>query len=189
MESRFEDGKFGGTIFTHTKLSNEEIENVPPSSIAFKWLNEGVILKTYFGHGSVELVQFQNLESPSTIDNDGRMPIMNAWGCKTGNCFLTHDRSLGERNVFAPNKAAISYSATDGIGFISSIGTFGRDWYDLMSNDLMGQPIGLINQAAFERNKNTNINTVQQLRQNQISSIYRWILFFLKLIYIIWAWQ
>ncbi len=165
FESHFEQGTFGGDVFTFTKLSNEEIEDVPPSSQAAQWLDEGVVLKTYFGHGSVELVQFQNLEDPATINNIDRTPVMNAWGCSTGNCFLAHDRSLGERNVFAARKGAISYSATSGIGHIGTIQSFGSVWYDMISTEMYGEPIGEAYRKTNERLKNATGALRQLLEQ------------------------
>ena len=156
MENLIEEGQFGADIFTHTKQSSEVIEDVPPASIASQWLDDGVIMKTYFGHGSVTTVQFQNLESPSAINNVGRYPVMNAWGCETGNCFVVTDNSLGERNLFAPSTGGISYSATSGLGSIPSIRSYGTTYYRLLADDFATSPIGLAHREALDLLKSSN---------------------------------
>ena len=150
MRDIIENGSFGAKIYSHLNFTDDLPTEVLNVEHAQDLMNvDGVILKTYFGHGATETTQLDNFENTFFMKNH-RYPISTAMGCYTGNSFIHKSNSLGETNLFTPNKGSISYIATTGAGYIQRLLRYGKIWYNLMSNQLYGKSVGLSFQRTID---------------------------------------
>ena len=165
MSSILEDNKIGPDVFTQSITSQDQIQDITSEEV-LNLINEGVMMKTYFGHGSIATTQFNAYEDPQFLRNQDRYPIMMSLGCYTGNVFV-NDESLGETNILVPNKGASIYLATSGLGFLNALNNFGRTWYKFLGEENYGESIGqafLHIMREFDDSDQIGIKTlVQQL--------------------------
>ncbi len=140
MANILEAGDLGMEVTTVSRQSNDIIEG-SVNEKTLRLINDGIMIKSYFGHGAVTTTQFQGYEDPFFLNNEGKYPLMLALGCHTGNVF-TNAISLGESNVLTESKGAIAYIATSGLGFLSALDIFGKDWYDELSSDFFEKSLG-----------------------------------------------
>ncbi len=163
MATLVEGDPFAGTVYTVKKESNDVIEGSVTKQV-LDLLNDGVLLKTYFGHGAITTTEFQGFEDPFFLDNKDRYPVMLALGCLTGNVF-TEVVSLSENNVLTTDKGATLYMATSGLGFLTALDQFASVWYTYLLDELRGQPIGVSIQKTLA--KFDDIGAASQKTLNQ----------------------
>jgi hypothetical protein len=139
MGREIEEGTFGGEVTSFYKTSTDPIQSSQSEGI-FGRINEGVSILTFFGHASAGTFDF-NIDNPENYNNTNKYPLMLSLGCYSGNMFDSF-RSIGERFIFLENSGAGVYGASRGLGFIHALSNFGRYFYEQMSTDLYGRPIG-----------------------------------------------
>ncbi|RME98093.1 MAG: hypothetical protein D6772_09525, partial [Bacteroidetes bacterium] len=140
-----ETGRFGAEVTSFYKASSDPIEVSQTESI-FGRINEGVSLITFFGHSSAGNFDF-SIDQPENYENFGKYPLMLSLGCYSGNSF-TAAKSIGEEFVFMERGAAAAYAASRGLGFIHALAAFGNTFSRYASDDLYGQPIGVLLQSS-----------------------------------------
>ncbi len=163
MAKHLSDGSMGITTRTVTKESNDVIDGTASQNV-LDYINDGILLKSFFGHGATTATQFQGFEDPFFLNNSERYPIMLALGCHTGNIF-TREVSLGESNVLAPEKGASIYLATSGLGFLSALDDFGLEWAKLLGSAQYGHPLATTIQhiiRTFDHSTSDAIKTLMQ---------------------------
>lgn len=141
MQGLVENSTFGGQVRSFFKTTTDPIQEALTSSI-FERINEGVSVISFFGHSSTNTFDF-SIDNPENYSNRGKYPLMLSLGCYSGNAFSA-GRGVGERFIGFENKGAIAFGASRGLGFITSLGDFGQNFYRLMSGELYGEPIGNI---------------------------------------------
>lgn len=99
--------KFGANVSGLFKNSTDPIQ-IAQNIFLDSLINTGVSLITFFGHSATTTTDF-NLD-PDHMDNKGKYHLMLSNGCFVGSIFVDF-RSLSERFVLTPNKAAIGYVA------------------------------------------------------------------------------
>ncbi|PHI20940.1 hypothetical protein CEQ90_04425 [Lewinellaceae bacterium SD302] len=151
MEFEVENNEFAGSVSSFFKTSSDPIEESREQAI-FNRINEGTSIVTFFGHSSSQGFDF-NIDNPENYLNEDRYPLMLSLGCYSGDAF-TSLRSIGERFVLLPNKGAIAFGASKGLGYIPVLGAFGRKYYDLMGGELYGRGIGEILNGSINHFKN-----------------------------------
>ena len=134
-------GGFAADITPYYKSSTDAIE-VSVSERIFETINNGVSIITFFGHSSPGTFDF-NIDNPDNYNNYGKYPLLMSLGCYSGDMFGS-GRSIGERFIFYQDKGAIAFVASGGLGFISSLGNFGRKFYDQSGGPYYGTGIGSI---------------------------------------------
>ncbi|MEO0877923.1 MAG: C25 family cysteine peptidase, partial [Bacteroidota bacterium] len=82
-----------------------------------------------------------SIDNPENYENNNKYPLMLSLGCYSGNMFAEF-RSIGERFLLLENGGAGVYGASRGLGFIHALNSFGRYFYNIMSNDLYGATVG-----------------------------------------------
>ena len=163
MARVIEDNEFGAQVTTIRKQS-QDVFDQSRADIALGLINDGIMLKTYFGHGSLFFTQFLGFEDPVFLNNRDRYPFMCALGCHTGNIFEIQ-KSLGEVNVTTAEKGGIAYFATSGLGFLFALDVFAKDLYALFG-DQYGAPIGQSIQKSISiHNTNESIGIKTLLQQ------------------------
>ena len=141
LESVLSQGNIAAEVQTITRQGTEVLERSLTDQI-IESINKGVLVKTYFGHGSVTTTQFV-LDNATQLDNFGKYPLMYSLGCNTGNVH-TDILSASENLVLHPTLGAIGYIGSSGFGFINSLTILARAHYELLSQELYGAPIGTI---------------------------------------------
>lgn len=139
MGAQAESGTFGAQVTGFYKTSTDPIQQSQSDGI-FNRINEGVSMLTFFGHSSAGSFDF-NIDNPDNYHNVNKYPLMLSLGCYSGNMFDAF-RSIGERFLFLEDGGAGVYGASRGLGFVHSLSNFGRYFYERMSNDLYGAPVG-----------------------------------------------
>ncbi|MEL6970242.1 MAG: C25 family cysteine peptidase, partial [Bacteroidota bacterium] len=139
MANTAESGQFGADVTGIYKASTDPIET-SQSDFIFSRINAGVSMITFFGHSSAGTFDF-SIDNPENYENNNKYPLMLSLGCYSGNMFAEF-RSIGERFLLLENGGAGVYGASRGLGFIHALNSFGRYFYNIMSNDLYGATVG-----------------------------------------------
>ena len=163
MKEIIESSSYGGDVTTWTIQSQDIIDQNNNRSV-IDLINSGLIVKTYFGHGSIFTTQFNGFEDPQFLSNKERYSVMLSLGCHTGNLFVP-DFSLGEANIFAKDKGAVCYLATSGLGFLTALDAFGKRWYALICDEAVNDKIGTINKKVITEHDlipTANVKTLMQ---------------------------
>jgi hypothetical protein len=153
LENIIEGSRLGGNVSSFFKTSSEPIEQSRQEAI-FDRINNGSSVITFFGHSSTQNFDF-SIDDPSNYFNFGKYPFMLSLGCYSGDAF-TPERSISERFLFLPDKGAIVFAASKGVGFITSLETWAEDLYQAMGNDLYGRGIGDALRRTIEVNQNAS---------------------------------
>ncbi|NJC25393.1 putative type IX secretion system sortase PorU2 [Neolewinella antarctica] len=167
LKSRIEASDMGSNVTSFFKTSDDPIETTQQDAI-FDRINRGSAIITFFGHASSQGFDF-SIDDPANYNNKGRYPYMLSLGCYSGDAF-TASKSIGERFISLEDKGAIAFAASKGIGFISSLGTWGDKLYDLTGNELYGQGIGDVLRATISHFRNTSNYTVALLTEQFVLS-------------------
>ncbi|MBX2815685.1 MAG: hypothetical protein KTR24_06800, partial [Saprospiraceae bacterium] len=149
MGQILERNKFGADITSFSKNSQDLVTEEINEDLT-RLVEDGIILKTYFGHGGINITELDNFEQPENFNNLNRYSCMVSLGCHTGDMY-TDVVSLSEDNVLAVDRGAIAYIATSGLGFLSSLDQFGDTWYDLLGGEFYGAALGASLKGAIER--------------------------------------
>lgn len=160
MANEIENNEYAGRVNGFFKTSSEPIEESREQAI-FDRINAGSSIVTFFGHSSSQGFDF-NIDNPENYNNAGRYPLMLSLGCYSGDAF-TSLRSIGERFVLLPEKGAIAFGASKGLGYISVLGIFARKYYNLLGGERYGQSIGEVLNGTIANFQNQGSYTVRIL--------------------------
>ncbi|WP_273445836.1 C25 family cysteine peptidase [Neolewinella agarilytica] len=139
LEATIEDSEMSANVTSFFKTSSDPIESSQQENI-FKRINDGTAIITFYGHSSSQGFDF-SIDDPANYLNRGKYPYMLSLGCYSGDAF-TKSRSISERFIFLPNKGAVAFAASKGVGFIGALGTFADGLYQLTANEEYGNGIG-----------------------------------------------
>ena len=132
---------------------NDPIQKSVPEQI-FSAINDGVALLTIFGHSSPGSFDF-NIDNPEYYDNAGRFPVLTSLGCYSGDIF-TSQKGISERFCLYDNKGAIGFVAATSLGYISTLSTFGKLYYEKLGKQTT---IGEGLQQVFEQYKTLGLTS------------------------------
>ena len=139
MEYTLNRNAYGANVFSFYKSSPDPIQQSQSEQISER-INAGAGLITFFGHSGTGGFDF-SIDDPSTYKNKGKYPVMLSLGCLSGQMH-SDIVSVGEDFVFQEEKGAIAFFATTGFGYIHTLNTFARKYYELIGGDLYGQGVG-----------------------------------------------
>lgn len=144
-KSIMEDSSFGGHVTTYLKNSSDPIV-VNLSAALQNQIDSGVAIMTFFGHASG--AGFDNsTDEPSAYSNRGKYPVIIANSCFAGD-FHTYRKSVSEKFVLEPQKAAIAFLASVGQGVPNYLDPYSRALFENASHTHYGATLGqLINYA------------------------------------------
>ncbi|NND05806.1 MAG: hypothetical protein HKN87_05455 [Saprospiraceae bacterium] len=166
MSTIVAEDSLGIKVSTFEIASNDVLDG-SANEDAQALVDDGVLIKSYFGHGGINLTQFQIIEDPFFLKNQDRYPFMFALGCNTGNIFVS-DVSLSESNVLIPDKGAIAYIATSGLGVLFALDDFGSTLYRFMGERFYRKPVGKAFQSTI-RSKDGSINSSVKALTHQLT--------------------
>jgi hypothetical protein len=150
FESRAKTNLLGAEIFTFESKTNDPVLESGFSQVQ-KLFADGISLMTYMGHSAATVVTF-DLGEPAQYPKSGKFPIFAVFGCYSGNCHSTNP-GIGERFVLQKERGAIAYFASVSWGITSSLGEFGRAYYDIVGGDGYGKSQGWVLREAVDRLK------------------------------------
>ena len=157
IERTIEASDMGANVTSFFKTSSEPIETSQQDAI-FERINAGTGIITFYGHSSTSGFDF-SIDNPDNYNNRGRYPYMLSLGCYSGDAFVG-SRSISERFIFLPNKGAIAFAASKGVGYVTALGTWANQLYSYTGNEYYGQGVGDVmkaNIAYFKDNSSFSI--------------------------------
>ncbi len=140
LETIIEDTLYGGFVQTFLKTTSLPIQITVSDSIR-KLINDGCSLMNFFGHGTAGGFD-QNIDEPSTYNNNGRYPLLLANTCLSGDIHLPNYKRIGEKWVIIPNKGSIAFLATTDVGNAGYLYMFSDEFYKQLTYKNFGKPIG-----------------------------------------------
>lgn len=148
------DSLYGANVYNFNKNSGSD--NALGTTITLdKLFTEGLSVINYFGHSSPNSIEF-NLDNPAEYNNTGKYPLIIINGCNSGNLFVfdtlryISGGTLSEKFVLAPQKGSIAYIATTHYGLPTQLDYVNTSFYNHMSKDMYGQPLGNLMQATMQ---------------------------------------
>lgn len=161
METTIEYNKFGGNVTSFFKTSSDPIQ-ISQTEQIFNIINGGTSIISFFGHSGVGTFDF-SIDNPDNFENQGKYPLIISLGCYSGNIHSS-GRGISERFTFFENKGAMAFGATSGLGFISSLYQFAKEFYSKIGGENYGMGIGDALQAAIRDfgEGNFGVNLIRQ---------------------------
>jgi hypothetical protein len=143
-----EDTSYGGRVTSYFKNSPDPIIINQSDSLMAK-INAGVSFMKFFGHASGSSFDIST-DEPSNYRNYGKYPIVSASSCFAGN---VHDiqKSVGEKFVLQPGKAAIAFLASVGLGYEFYLYRYDTTLYKNIAFKYYGQPFSRIIQQTCKQ--------------------------------------
>ncbi|MEL6667781.1 MAG: C25 family cysteine peptidase, partial [Bacteroidota bacterium] len=157
MEGVIDTTVFAPRVTTFYKVTSDPTETVSRSEI-FDNINEGLAVLSFFGHSSGQVFDF-DIDRPENYANGGKLPVLLSFGCYSGEMY-GREQSIGERFILRPETGAIAFGATQGIGFIGSLGFFGKELYRQMGTESYGLGFGEIFRSAVGQFDNSTSYTL-----------------------------
>jgi hypothetical protein len=142
-----EDSLYGGKVTTYLKYSSAPIL-INSSDTLQAQIDKGIGLMTFFGHASGAGFD-QSTDDPANYGNRYRYPIVVANSCFAGD-FHTYIKSVSEKFVLEPRKAAVGFLASVGQGDALYLFDYSRAFFDHASHDSYGASIGQLMKKAIE---------------------------------------
>ena len=159
-----EGPKYGGKVTSIFKSSSDPIQ-IAQSVLMDSLITNGVSLITFFGHSSVNTLDF-NLK-PENFNNKERYYTMLSNGCLVGSIFEI-GRSFSERFVITENRGAIAYIAPINFAVTSSLNRYSTEFYNNLSDRFYNKPLGKTTQQASSHLANLNLPLDEMLAQQMI---------------------
>ncbi|HHB79097.1 MAG TPA: hypothetical protein ENK85_07680, partial [Saprospiraceae bacterium] len=126
MQGVIENSDFCARTVSFFKDVSDPVQQTVPEQI-FHEINTGTALITVFGHSSPGSFDY-NIDNPDYYDNAGKYPVISSLGCYSGNLF-TSQKGISERFCLYDQKGAIGFVASTSVGYISTLGSFGKTYY------------------------------------------------------------
>src|SRR5258706_1997973 len=133
-ETIAEGCKFGGHVTSYFKTSGDVIQQNQSDSLQ-QQINNGVCLMTFFGHAAASVGVDIATDLPSNYGNHGKYPLIIANSCFAGEIFTTNI-SVSEQFVLEPEKGAIAFLASVGLGSIAHLFQYTVNFYMALSDTL-----------------------------------------------------
>ncbi|REK06626.1 MAG: hypothetical protein DWQ44_10080 [Bacteroidetes bacterium] len=157
-ENVLEGSYFGGNVTTYLKTSTNPIVINQSDSLQAK-IDEGVALMTFFGHASGSGFD-QSTDEPHEYGNHGRYPLIVANSCFAGDIH-TSQRSISEKFVMEPEKAAIGFIASVGLGIPNDLFSYTNALFEHASQYNYGATVGFLMKKAIETIQIPGIQNIQ----------------------------
>jgi hypothetical protein len=162
MEGILRQGAMGANVHSYYKTNSDPIQQAVSENLSSR-INDGVSILTFFGHSGTGGFDFA-LDNPASYRNAGRYPAIFSLGCYSGQI---HEnlRSIGEQFIFQPDRGAIAFFATTGLGYITSLQTLGQNWFSHLGSSMYSEGIGKISQLVirqFDQTPNYGLRVLLQ---------------------------
>ena len=142
-----EDTLFGGNVYQFNKLNADPIF-YSESEYIDSLVNNGVSLITFFGHSSTGSFDY-NIGNPEDFNNEGKYFAVFGNGCNTA-AIHGEAYTLGERYIFAEDKAAIAFIAASNYSIAANLHTYATIFYRELASNSYNLPIGVALQVTAD---------------------------------------
>lgn len=146
-EQIMEDSLYGGHVTTYLKNSNDPIV-INQSDTLQAQIDNGVSIMTFFGHASGSGFD-QSTDEPSEYNNQGKYPLIVANSCFAGDIH-TYQKSVSEKFVLEPSKAAIAFIASVGQGIPEDLYAYSTALFQNTSRNHYGATIGQLMKYSIQ---------------------------------------
>ncbi len=148
FENIMEDSLFGGRVTTYRKFNNDPIQ-INLSDTLQAQIDSGVAVMAFFGHASGSGFD-ASTDEPSQYGNHGKYPLVIANSCFAGD-FHTTQKSVSEKFVLEPGKAAIGFIASVGLGIPYFLFEYSKAFFEQASYYDYGATVGQLMQKAVQK--------------------------------------
>ncbi|MFM2206321.1 MAG: hypothetical protein RL213_296 [Bacteroidota bacterium] len=162
FEALMEGPSFGGNVTTYLKFNNDPIVINQSDSLQAQ-IDSGVAVMTFFGHASGSGFD-QSTDDPSEYSNRGRYPLVVANSCLAGD-FHNIQRSVSERFVLEPQKAAIGFIASVGLGVPQDLYVYSNSFFRNATGPLYGATVGRLMQQTIRDVQSPNALNIKAVCQ------------------------
>lgn len=145
--TKIEDTLYGGHVIPFNKLTTDPIF-YSESEYIDSLIEAGVSLITFFGHSSTGSFDY-NIGEPEEFENTGKYFTVYGNGCNTA-AIHGEAYTLGERYIFAEDRAAVAFVAASNFSLASSLNTYAGVFYTAFGNVEYHNSIGRALQASAD---------------------------------------
>jgi len=133
------DTIYGADVRSYFKRSSDAVQFNVNEEINTLFEN-GVGIINFFGHSAANSWDF-SIDNPRNFDNFGRFPLINSFGCYSGNLHSTA-KGISELFVLEKDRGSIAFLASTGTAFISSLTQYGQRFYNTTLHELRYKSVG-----------------------------------------------
>ena len=130
---------FGGNVTTFNKTTSSQVTGAQSTEL-INQINNGISLITYFGHGSNTVLDYSNLDDPTSFSNYGKYPMILTNGCSVGDFYgfdtsrITNLNFFAEKYLFTPSLGAIGVIGNSHFGITTYLNTYTTGFYNSLAN-------------------------------------------------------
>jgi hypothetical protein len=154
LKGYIESPLYGGHVTSFFKNSPDPVEFGLSAQIK-NAIDSGVSMMLFFGHASGATFDIAT-DLPQNYTNYKKYPVVMASSCFAGN-FHTYIASNSEQFVLEPNKAAIAFMASVGLGDAHHLYVYDTALYQNIALRNYGDPIGKIMQHTIQILQTNNV--------------------------------
>ncbi len=156
MAQIIQDTLYAGFVQTFLKTTSLPIQITVSDSIR-NLINDGCSIMNFFGHASSSGFD-QNIDDPSSYNNNGRYPLLLANTCLSGDIHLPDYKRISENWVIIPNKGAIAFLASTDLGNAAYLFLYSTEFYRQIAYKNFAKPIGQCVKETINELMTTNGN-------------------------------
>lgn len=156
MAQIIQDTLYAGFVQTFLKTTSLPIQITVSDSIR-NLINDGCSIMNFFGHASASGFD-QNIDEPSSYNNNGRYPLLVANTCLSGDIHLPDYKRIAENWVIIANKGAIAFLASTDLGNAAYLFLYSTEFYKQISYKNFAKPIGQCIKETINELMSTNSN-------------------------------
>lgn len=146
------DTIYGAKIHSFYKKSSAAIEYNVNEEINTLFEN-GVRMLNFYGHSAATSWEF-SLENPRDYDNFGRYPLVNSFGCLSGNLHGPA-KGISEAFVMEKNRGSITFFASTGTAYVHDLTPYGNSLLSSMFKENRSAPLGTHIKNLATKNRNS----------------------------------
>lgn len=148
MANILKDTIYGADVRSYYKNTYDAVQFSVNEEIT-DLFEDGVSLINFFGHSGSTTWDF-SIQNPKNYNNYGKYPLINSFGCYSGNLHGV-GKGISESFVLEKDKGSISFFASTGTAFISSLSSYGYRFYDTWLNRFRYKTVGeVITYLAYQ---------------------------------------
>ncbi len=140
LGSIIQDTLYGGFVQTFLKTTSLPIQITVSDSIR-NLINDGCSIMNFFGHATSGGFD-QNIDEPSTYQNNGKYPLLLANTCLSGDIHLPPPKTIAEKWIIIPQKGAIAFLASSDLGNAAYLFIYSNELYKQLAYKNFAMPIG-----------------------------------------------
>ncbi|SDZ80439.1 Por secretion system C-terminal sorting domain-containing protein [Arachidicoccus rhizosphaerae] len=137
---------YGAFSLNLSKVNNDIGESADAAAFG-RYIENGVGLISYYGHGSSTTIGYNQLIDPSAFNYNNRYPILVTSGCDVGDCYsfmsgrASTINNITERYLLSKEKGSVGFVAETYLGVTSYLNIYNTSFYNSLASSNYGKPI------------------------------------------------